>query len=102
MLGIECIYIDKNATDEEIGTAFKPNTKAVFGETLANPALTVFDIERFADIAHKQNELVIYLFPIIEGSMRQRKHWKRIVRKKGKKCFAAYSNSVREDDQKAG
>ena len=52
-LGIECIYIDKNASDEEISRMFKPNTKAVFGETLANPALTVFDIERFAKIAHQ-------------------------------------------------
>ena len=52
-LGIECIYIDKNATDQEIDQAFKPNTKAVFGETLANPALTVLDIERFAGIAHR-------------------------------------------------
>ena len=52
-LGIECIYIDKNASDEEIDQAFKPNTKAVFGETLANPALTVLDIERFANIAHR-------------------------------------------------
>ena len=52
-LGIECIYIDKNATDEEIDAAFQSNTKAVFGETIANPALTVFDIERFAAIAHK-------------------------------------------------
>ena len=52
-LGIECIYIDKNATDDEICHAFKPNTKAVFGETIANPALTVLDIERFARIAHK-------------------------------------------------
>lgn len=51
-LGIECIYIDKNASDQEINQAFKSNTKAVFGETLANPALTVLDIERFADIAH--------------------------------------------------
>ena len=51
-LGIECIFIDKNASDEEIMAAFKPNTKAVFGETIANPALTVFDIERFAKIAH--------------------------------------------------
>ncbi len=54
-LGIECIYIDKNATDEEIDKAFKENTKAVFGETIANPALTVLDIERFANIAHKHN-----------------------------------------------
>ncbi len=52
-LGIECIFIDKNASDEEICRAFKPNTKLVFGETIANPALTVFDIERFAKIAHK-------------------------------------------------
>ena len=52
-LGIECIYIDKNASDEEIDQAFKPNTKAVFGETLANPALTVLDIERFVNIAHR-------------------------------------------------
>lgn len=51
-LGIECIFVDKNSTDEEIKAAFKPNTKAVFGETIANPALTVFDIERFANIAH--------------------------------------------------
>ena len=54
-LGIECIYIDKNASDEEISKAFKPNTKAVFGETIANPALTVFDIERFARLAHKHH-----------------------------------------------
>ena len=51
-LGIECIFVGHDATDEEILAAFKPNTKAVFGETLANPALTVFDIERYANIAH--------------------------------------------------
>lgn len=51
-LGIECIFVGHDATDEEIHVAFKPNTKAVFGETLANPALTVFDIERYANIAH--------------------------------------------------
>ena len=54
-LGIECIFVDKNASDEEINAAFKPNTKLIFGETLANPALTVFDIERFANIAHAHN-----------------------------------------------
>ena len=54
-LGIECIWVDKNASDEEISKAFKPNTKLVFGETIANPALTVFDIERFAKIAHDHN-----------------------------------------------
>lgn len=51
-LGIECIYVDATSSDEEIKAAFKPNTKLVFGETIANPALVVFDIERFANIAH--------------------------------------------------
>lgn len=54
-LGIECIFVDKDATDDEIRAAFKPNTKLVFGETLANPALTVFDIERFAKLAHEHH-----------------------------------------------
>ncbi len=54
-LGIECIYIDPNASDEEISKSFKANTKAVFGETIANPALTVLDIEKFARIAHAHN-----------------------------------------------
>ena len=54
-LGIECIFIDPKASDEEIHAAFKPNTKLFFGETLANPALTVFDIERFANIAHEHH-----------------------------------------------
>ena len=52
-LGIECIFVDQDASDEEIDRAFKPNTKLVFGETIANPALSVLDIERFANIAHK-------------------------------------------------
>lgn len=52
-LGIECIWVEPDATDEEIKAAFKPNTKALFGETIANPALNVFDIERFAGIAHE-------------------------------------------------
>ncbi len=52
-LGIECIFVDSEADEETIQAAFKPNTRAVFGETLANPALAVFDIEKFADIAHK-------------------------------------------------
>lgn len=51
--GIECIWADAEASEEEVQKLFKPNTKAVFGETLANPALTVFDIEKWADIAHK-------------------------------------------------
>lgn len=52
-LGIECIFVDAESDEETIEKAFKPNTRAVFGETLANPALTVLDIEKFAKIAHK-------------------------------------------------
>lgn len=52
--GIECIFVDAESSEEEIQKAFKPNTRAVFGETIANPALTVFDIEKFARIAHKK------------------------------------------------
>lgn len=52
-LGIECIYVDPSSSDEEIKAAFKENTKLVFGETIANPALKVLDIQRFADIAHE-------------------------------------------------
>ena len=54
-LGIECIWVDPDASEEEIQKAFQPNTKAVFGETIANPALTVFDIEKFANVAHKND-----------------------------------------------
>lgn len=50
--GIECIFVDAGASDEELHAAFRPNTKLVFGETIANPALTVLDIRRFADVAH--------------------------------------------------
>ena len=51
-LGIECIFVPGNATEAELHAAFRPNTKLVFGETLANPALTVLDIELFAKVAH--------------------------------------------------
>lgn len=51
--GIECIWVDPNASEEEIEAAIQPNTKLVFGETIANPALTVFDIEKFAKVAHR-------------------------------------------------
>lgn len=51
-LGIEFTFVDNDATDEELNAAFRENTKAVFGETIANPALTVLDIERFARAAH--------------------------------------------------
>ena len=50
-LGIECIFVDATADEETIQKAFKPNTKAVFGETLANPAIEIFDIEKFAKLA---------------------------------------------------
>lgn len=52
-LGIECIFVDLDAPDEEIQKHVKPNTKLFFGETIANPALTVLDIERIANLAHK-------------------------------------------------
>ena len=51
-MGIEFTFLPTHCSDEELGAAFKPNTKAVFGETIANPALTVFDIERWAAAAH--------------------------------------------------
>lgn len=53
--GIECIFVDAYADEETIHKAFKPNTRLIFGETLANPALTVFDIEKFAKVAHEHN-----------------------------------------------
>lgn len=52
-LGIETTFVDQDAPDEEIEKAFRPNTKLVFGETIANPAVSVFDIERFAKLAHR-------------------------------------------------
>lgn len=51
-LGIECTFVDPDASEEEISKAFKPNTKCLFGETIANPTLNVLDIEKFARIAH--------------------------------------------------
>ncbi len=52
-MGIETTFVSPECTDEELDAAFRPNTKAVFGETIANPALTVLDIEQFAKAAHK-------------------------------------------------
>jgi O-acetylhomoserine (thiol)-lyase len=52
-LGIECTFVNQNDSDEVIEAAFKPNTKCFFGETLSNPGVQVFDIERFARLAHK-------------------------------------------------
>ena len=51
-MGVEFTFVSPDATEEEIQAAFRPNTKAVFGETIANPALNVLDIERFAKVAH--------------------------------------------------
>ncbi len=51
-LGIEVTFVDQDAPEEEIAKAFRPNTKALFGETIANPACSVLDIEKFARIAH--------------------------------------------------
>ena len=52
-LGIECTFVDINASEEDIDKAFQPNTKALFGETISNPSIDVLDIEKFAHIAHK-------------------------------------------------
>ncbi len=51
-MGIEFTFVDPECSEEELNAAFRPNTKAVFGETVANPALTVLDIEKFARAAH--------------------------------------------------
>lgn len=51
-MGIEATFVSPDCTEEELHAAFRPNTKAVFGETIANPALTVLDIEKFAKAAH--------------------------------------------------
>ena len=52
-LGIDCTFIDQDASDEEIQKAFRPNTRAMFGETISNPGCRVLDIEKFARIAHR-------------------------------------------------
>lgn len=51
-MGIDCTFIDADASEEEISKAFRPNTKAMFGETISNPGIQVLDIEKFARIAH--------------------------------------------------
>lgn len=52
-MGVDFTFVAPDCSDEELAAAFKPNTKAVFGETIANPALSVLDIERFAKAAHE-------------------------------------------------
>lgn len=51
-LGIECTFVDPDASEEELSKAFRPNTKLLFGETIANPGMNVLDIEKFARVAH--------------------------------------------------
>ena len=51
-MGIEATFVDPDCTEEELNAAFKDNTRAVFGETIANPALTVLDIEKFCKRLH--------------------------------------------------
>ena len=61
-LGIDFTFVSPDADEEEIQAAFKPNTKAVFGETISNPSLDILDIERFAKVAHKNG------VPLIEDN----------------------------------
>lgn len=51
-MGIKCTFVDQNLPEEELAKAFKPNTRAVFGETITNPTVSVLDIEKFARLAH--------------------------------------------------
>lgn len=53
-MGIETTFVDPDINEKDLSAAFRPNTKAIFGETISNPSLKVLDIERFAQIAHKQ------------------------------------------------
>lgn len=54
-MGIECTFIDQNMPEEEIDALFRPNTKCLFGETITNPTVDIFDIEKFARIAHRHD-----------------------------------------------
>lgn len=58
-LGIDCTFIDQEASEEEIQKAFRPNTRAMFGEIISNPGCRVLDIEKFARIAHRNGVLLI-------------------------------------------
>ncbi len=51
-MGIECTFVDQNASEEELAACFKPNTKLMFGETVTNPTVEVLDLEKFARVAH--------------------------------------------------
>ena len=52
-MGIECTFVDNDISDEELEKLIRPNTKCIFGETITNPTVNVFDIERFANVAHR-------------------------------------------------
>ena len=52
-LGIDFTFVSPSATEEELAAAIRPNTKAIFGETISNPSLEILDIEKFARVAHK-------------------------------------------------
>lgn len=52
-MGIDCTFVDPDASEEEISKAFRPNTKALFAETIANPSIVIVDLEKFAKIAHE-------------------------------------------------
>jgi len=58
-MGIDFTFVSPDCTEEELNAAFKPNTKAVFGETIANPALTVLDFDKFSKAAHEHGVLLI-------------------------------------------
>jgi len=52
-MGIECTFVDPNISEEDLQKEIKPNTKCIFGETITNPTVSIFDIEKFAKVAHK-------------------------------------------------
>ncbi len=58
-MGIEFTFVAPNCSREDLEKAIRPNTKALFGETIANPALTMFDIEMFAEVAHSDRKSVV-------------------------------------------
>ena len=74
-MGVECTLVSPDATEEELAAAFRPNTKALFAETIANPALTVLDIEKFAKVAHEHGVPLIvdntFLSPYLQNPIAQ-------------------------------
>ena len=70
-LGIECTFVSQDASEEEIQKAFRPNTKALFGETISNPGCAVLDIEKFARIAHRNGVPLIATTKYMDGHATQ-------------------------------